>query len=236
MDIATIMGILAFFAMAVATIYHSEGMAGFRPFANMEALLVVMGGTFCATLVNYPLGQVVGLGKILRKVLFSSGEDTSNIVTIFVTLSQKAKKEGFLSLQADIKNIPNDFMRKLDSAAEALRPEVLEGPADADLTLVSWGSSCGAARHVMRCLNEGRKTRVNFLPIRNLHPFRSEEVLAMLKRAKRVMAIEENFTAQLCRLIRMETGFDIVRRWLKYDGDPFDPEASVRRAEEALHD
>ncbi len=112
MDIATIMGILAFFAMAVATIYHSEGMAGFRPFANMEALLVVMGGTFCATLVNYPLGQVVGLGKILRKVLFSSGEDTSNIVTIFVTLSQKAKKEGFLSLQADIKNIPNDFMRR----------------------------------------------------------------------------------------------------------------------------
>ncbi len=127
-------------------------------------------------------------------------------------------------------------MRKLDSAAEALRPEVLEGPADADLTLVSWGSSCGAARHVMRCLNEGRKTRVNFLPIRNLHPFRSEEVLAILKRAKRVMAIEENYTAQLCRLIRMETGFDIVRRWLKYDGDPFDPEASVRRAEEALHD
>jgi chemotaxis protein MotA len=112
MDIATIAGILVFFGMAVITIYHSEGVAGFKPFANMEALLMVMGGTFCATLVNYPLSQVVGLGRILRKVLFSTGEDTSGLVGTFVALSQKAKKEGFLSLQADLKNIQNDFQRR----------------------------------------------------------------------------------------------------------------------------
>src|SRR3954466_14425650 len=109
MDIATIMGILGFFALSVATIFFSEGWAGFKPFANLEALLMVMGGTFCATLVNYPLSQVIGLGRILRKVLFSTGEDTSGIVGTFVALSQKAKKEGFLSLQADLRGIQNDF-------------------------------------------------------------------------------------------------------------------------------
>jgi chemotaxis protein MotA len=112
MDIATFLGVIAFFGLAVTTIYLSEGPAGFKPFMNMEALLMVMGGTFCATLVNYPLGQVVGLGKILRKVLFSPGEDTSDIVGTFVTLSQKAKREGFLALQADVKNIQNDFLRR----------------------------------------------------------------------------------------------------------------------------
>ncbi|MFA6003182.1 MAG: MotA/TolQ/ExbB proton channel family protein [Elusimicrobiota bacterium] len=112
MDIATVMGILVFFIMVVATIYMSHGIGGFKPFLNMEAFLVVMGGTFCATLVNYPLGQVVGLGKILRKVMFSLGEDTSDIVVTFVTLSQKAKKEGFLALQADVDNVKNDFMRR----------------------------------------------------------------------------------------------------------------------------
>ena len=71
-----------------------------------------MGGTFCATLVNYPLSQVVGLKRILRKVLFSTGEDTSEIVVIFVTLSEKAKKEGFLALQTDVDNIQDDFMRR----------------------------------------------------------------------------------------------------------------------------
>ena len=112
MDIATIMGILVFLGLVVASIFISEGMNGFKPFANMEALLVVMGGTFCATLVNYPLRQVVGLGGILRKVLRSGGEDTSEIVNTFVTLSQKAKKEGFLALQADVRLIPNDFLRR----------------------------------------------------------------------------------------------------------------------------
>lgn len=112
MDLATVFGIIAFLGMAVGTIYHSEGMAGFKPFANPEALFIVMGGTFCATLVNYPLSQVIGLGKILRKVLLSSHEDTGDIVGTFVTLSQKAKKEGFLALQADIKNIQNDFLRR----------------------------------------------------------------------------------------------------------------------------
>ncbi len=112
MDIATVMGILAFFGMAVATIYISEGVAGFKPFANLEALLMVMGGTFCATLVNYPIGQVVGLGRVVRKVLFSSGDDSTDIVGTFVALSQKAKKEGFLALQADVKNIQNDFLRR----------------------------------------------------------------------------------------------------------------------------
>lgn len=112
MDIGTIAGIVVFFMMAVGMIYHGEGVAGFAPFKNLEALFIVMGGTFCATLVNYPLGQVIGMGKIIRKVLFSAGEETSDIVGTFVTLSQKAKKEGFLALQGDIKSIENDFLRR----------------------------------------------------------------------------------------------------------------------------
>lgn len=112
MDIATVLGILVFFGLAVVTIFLSEGWAGFKPFYNMEALLMVMGGTFCATLVNYPLSQVIGLGRIVRKVLFSAPEDTPDIVATFVTLSQKAKKEGFLALQADVRAIPNDFLRR----------------------------------------------------------------------------------------------------------------------------
>lgn len=112
MDIATVLGILVFLGLAVITIFLSEGWIGFKPFFNMEAFLMVMGGTFCATLVNYPLSQVVGLGRIVRKVLFSAPEDTPDIVATFVSLSQKAKKEGFLALQADVKSIQNDFLRR----------------------------------------------------------------------------------------------------------------------------
>lgn len=112
MDIATVMGIIVFMGLAVTAIFIQEGTKGFLPFMNLEALLLIAGGTFCSTLVNYPLKQIVGLGKILRKVLLSTGEETADIVGTFVSLSQKAKKEGFLALQNDVNGLKDDFMRR----------------------------------------------------------------------------------------------------------------------------
>ena len=48
-------------------------MAGL-PFLNYEAFLIVMGGTFCSILVNYPIAQVFGIFKVLKKVLTSEGK------------------------------------------------------------------------------------------------------------------------------------------------------------------
>lgn len=74
---------------------------------------MVIGGTFCALLVNYPLRQVLGTMKVLKKVLFSTGdEDTTEIVSTFVDFTKKARTEGLLSLEGDVKNIKNDFMRR----------------------------------------------------------------------------------------------------------------------------
>ena len=63
MDIGTIAGILVGGLMVFLTIFHAEGMKGFLPFLNAEAFLIVMGGTVCALLVNYPISQVLGVLK-----------------------------------------------------------------------------------------------------------------------------------------------------------------------------
>src|SRR3989339_1583727 len=112
MDIATITGIIVFLGFVFASIFLAEGMKGFLPFINMEAFLVVIGGTFCALLVNYPLSQVLGLRRVLKKVLLTTGEDTTEIVSSFVDFTKKARTEGLLSLESDVKNVKNDFMRR----------------------------------------------------------------------------------------------------------------------------
>jgi chemotaxis protein MotA len=112
MDIATFSGIIVFGGFVFAAIFLGEGIHGFKPFLNAEAFLIVMGGTFCALLVNFPLSSVIGVTKVLRKVLSSKGEDTSRLVTTFLSLSQKAKKEGFLALESDAKAIDNDFLKR----------------------------------------------------------------------------------------------------------------------------
>jgi chemotaxis protein MotA len=112
MDLATIAGILIGGFMVFFTVFHSEGMKGFAPFMNAEAFLIVLGGTFCALLVNYPFAQVVGVMKVLKKVMRNEVIDTQDIVTTFVKFAKKARTDGFLALQEEVKNTKNDFLKR----------------------------------------------------------------------------------------------------------------------------
>lgn len=112
MDLATILGIVVGLGMVFITVFHAEGLAGFKPFINAEAFLIVLGGTFCALLVNYPLSQVLGLFKVLRKVMSSHQYDHQDLVTTFVRLAKKARTDGFLSLEEDVKNTKDDFLKR----------------------------------------------------------------------------------------------------------------------------
>ena len=113
MDFATIMGIiLALGAIGFSIVHAPGGTANFKFFVNTEAFLVVLGGTFCALLVNYPWAQVWGLRKVIKKVMFSQGEDTSQLVTTFVELTKKARQNGILSIEGDVRGVKDDFMRR----------------------------------------------------------------------------------------------------------------------------
>lgn len=123
----------------------------------------------------------------------------------------------------------------MDFALKDFGPIALEGLADAELTLVGWGSTYSIMKHVLGHFNKAGAKRVNLLCMRYLHPFPAQEVTQALKSARRVLAIECNYSGQLCRLIRMETGFDIAERFLKYDGEPFSQGSTIARVQEMLH-
>jgi 2-oxoglutarate ferredoxin oxidoreductase subunit alpha len=94
------------------------------------------------------------------------------------------------------------------------------GPPDADITVVGWGSTKGAVLDAMdRLAEEGVK--VNFLQIRLMRPFPVAGVTAALRRAKRTVLVENNYSGQLGQHERAETGVDIPDKILKYDGRPF---------------
>jgi 2-oxoglutarate ferredoxin oxidoreductase subunit alpha len=114
-------------------------------------------------------------------------------------------------------------MRKVEAAKKDLAkifPVKLEGPADAEVTLVGWGSTYNLLKALQRRLKE-ENVIANILMIKVIAPFLSDEVAAILSKAKRPIMIENNYTSQMARLIRMETGFNIKDRVLKYDGEPF---------------
>lgn len=114
-------------------------------------------------------------------------------------------------------------MRKLETARREMRPPTLYGPADAPLTLVGWGSAYGPLREVVdRLLAQGRMA--NLIHFTDLWPVPTEAVSFLLAGARRLVAVENNYTGQLADLIRMTTGWEIAERLLKYDGRPLSPE------------
>ncbi|MFA5974589.1 MAG: 2-oxoacid:acceptor oxidoreductase subunit alpha [Elusimicrobiota bacterium] len=114
-------------------------------------------------------------------------------------------------------------MRKMVLAKQELAklfPVALEGPAAADVTLVGWGSTYNVIQALIRRLEEDG-IKANVLMIKVVAPFLSEGVTSVLSKCKRLVMIENNFSSQMARLIRMETGIHITDRILKYDGEPF---------------
>jgi 2-oxoglutarate/2-oxoacid ferredoxin oxidoreductase subunit alpha len=113
-------------------------------------------------------------------------------------------------------------MRKLSFIEKEIKPPKLYGPQDANITLVSWGSTKGPIFEAMKLLQKDG-IKANFLQILYLSPFQSEEVKRVLSSAKTIIDVENNYTAQLSSLIREKTGIEIQHKILKYDGRPFYP-------------
>ncbi|TMB62898.1 MAG: 2-oxoacid:acceptor oxidoreductase subunit alpha [Chloroflexi bacterium] len=127
-------------------------------------------------------------------------------------------------------------MGKLALVAKAIPQDqqfTLHGAADAELTIVAWGSTKGTVLDSIKVLEaEGKK--INFLQCRLMRPFPAQAVGDILRNAKRVVCIEENYSGQLATHIAAETGFLIKDRINKFDGRPFSEDEMIAAIRGAL--
>ncbi len=112
--------------------------------------------------------------------------------------------------------------RKLQDVADQIAAPRLEGPEEADVTLVGWGSTYGVIREAVELLKlEG--VSANHLPIKWIVPFHADAVTEIFSRARQTIIIENNYSGQFARYLRSETGVSADGHIRKYDGEPFAP-------------
>jgi len=80
-------------------------------FFQWQSVFIVLGGVLSATLVNYPLKAVLNLGSVFSNVVRSENFDFGNIIEKIVKLAEKSRKDGLLSLEADLDSIDSVFLR-----------------------------------------------------------------------------------------------------------------------------
>ncbi len=112
--------------------------------------------------------------------------------------------------------------RKIANVVDKIAAPALEGPADAEVTLIGWGSTYGVIKEAVEQLAEQGVT-VNHLPIRWIVPFHAQAVTDIVNDAKRTIIVENNYSGQFHRYLRSETGLTVDGHIRKYDGEPFMP-------------
>ncbi len=111
--------------------------------------------------------------------------------------------------------------RKFLNLAKTLPAPVLVGDKEAEYTILSWGSTKGPILQAMEVLQK-ENIKTNFLQIKYVSPFPSEEVLKLTK-DKKIILVENNETGQLGAVLRELSGREVDYKILKYDGRAFFP-------------
>ncbi len=146
---------------------------------------------------------------------------------VYAVSTDEHNETGDLDEGADNRN---KMVEKRDRKLQTLKKESLKeidmlqlhGAIDADLTIVSWGSTKGPILEALDLAEEQGK-KVNFLQIKCVLPFPTEEVKKVLTGAKKLLMLETNFESQMSGVIAQNTGILIQDKLLRYDGRPIHP-------------
>jgi len=114
----------------------------------------------------------------------------------------------------------NKRLQKLDSLAAEMDEPELYGEPEADILLLGWGSTYGVLRETVDILTAEGLTAA-LLHFSDLWPLPRTRLMHSLPKARKSFCVENNATGQLASLIRRETGLEVAKNILKYDGRPY---------------
>lgn len=148
---------------------------------------------------------------------------------LVVVDSDEHDEEGHITEDLHLRNkMVEKRLKKLEGIKKDLIPPELVGNENYKFLVIGWGSTYGAIKEALDVIE---RDDIAFLHFKQVYPLH-ERTLDYLKKAEKTIIFENNATSQFKNLIKQDTGFEIHKEALKYDGMPF----SVEEVTEYLKD
>lgn len=110
MDVATVGGlVLAWVSLIVAILL--EG-AKLTQFIKLSAFIIIIGGTFGATIISFSTKQFKDIFKIMSIAFRTKEINAASIIKTLVSFAERARREGLLVLEEDAAKVDDAFLRK----------------------------------------------------------------------------------------------------------------------------
>ncbi len=132
MDIATIIGLV----LGIGAVVGGQILEGgaLHSIMQLTAALIVLGGTIGAVFLSFPLSNVLAALKGISVVISEPKNDPYAVIAQISSFANKARKEGILSLEKDIQQIDDPFLKKaLTLAIDGIEPKSIRETMETEL-------------------------------------------------------------------------------------------------------
>ncbi len=126
MDIASLIGCLIG-AACLGIVFVEVSHGHLMMFFSMEGVLMVGGGSISVVFMAMPMDRLMQVPGYITRFLFNKGKSAEQIIQLISKLSEKARREGILSLEAEASKLDDPFLQNgLKMAIDGVAPESIE--------------------------------------------------------------------------------------------------------------
>jgi len=126
MDLATLGGLAVGFFVILVGIVVAGGFGGLFAFISISSVFITIGGSFSAVLISNTIPRMMRLMKVVMNAVRTKPLEAGRIISMIVTFSEKARREGLLALEDDLDELEDDFLRKgIQLVVDGTDPEII---------------------------------------------------------------------------------------------------------------
>ncbi|MFL0363419.1 flagellar motor protein MotP [Pseudobacillus sp. 179-B 2D1 NHS] len=134
-DALTPIGIVAGFVLLAFAVLTSGGAEGFASFIHLPSILIVFGGITAGLLINFPFSEIKHIFTIIRQAFREEEMNLEALIERFVALSEKARREGLLTLEKELEQENDKFLKKgMLLAIDGIEQDMLVDIMSAEIT------------------------------------------------------------------------------------------------------
>lgn len=132
MDLGSIVGIILALALIMLSVVLGGG--SIIGMIDPQSVMIVVGGTFGAVLVSFPVARVLKVHAVVLKAFFTAPTDPVGLAKELVRYAEVARREGILALENLTADMKDPFIvRGVKMAVDGTDPELIKQILDAEL-------------------------------------------------------------------------------------------------------
>ncbi len=136
MDIATLGGLIGGLALIAWGILANN--LGIGPYVDPPSIIIVIGGTFAAFFIAYPLSKALNIGGVYGKSFKNPTNDIATIIAKILELANTARREGLLALEEGASDIEDEFLKKgVGLIVDGTDPELVKSILDTEMSSIA---------------------------------------------------------------------------------------------------